>query len=444
MVTVVQKKPSVLAMFGKGLGEGIQEHVPKEIERRRLASSLKDIGDNPDLSPFQRFAALASAPGATPQIVQSGTELLKQQGLRNNMRRGQPAQGQAQRQEDPRVEAAMQQFDNRPRSKAALQSQEQPGENVPRESLGQEQIQPKNPLREEVKTYKPPTPQEFEDRLSSNWDRFPELTYPEVAQKTQQDFDRLSALPEAERAEDARLRDTQDRIKTSFDDTLQKKLHKDAAGTLKDVSGETQVNLLRGLERDIAKNGISEDDAVNKWTNKALDIAKAKTDLNKLMSGHGALTSFFKQDEFIEKLQNFQKIYRDADNLEEFYNLLSGTGMSPQARAQVAWPRSDSVKKLLKNHKPLGYFGQIENSKKLAMQIEDAFTRDDSFLAIAKNLKDIDPNFNERGFFQQLSDDADKLGLSPRQKRELAEGVSDLIPNWADTWFFPNSRGLNK
>jgi hypothetical protein len=78
-------QPSVFGRIGTGLGRGLSETLPKEIERERLASGLKDLGDKKGLSAFQQFAGLASTPGITPQMIESGTNLLRQQAIINSI-----------------------------------------------------------------------------------------------------------------------------------------------------------------------------------------------------------------------------------------------------------------------------------------------------------------------------------------------------------------------
>src|SRR5574337_526588 len=94
------KPGSILGRVGSGIGKGLAEQLPKEIERGRLAKGLEDLSQQQGLTPFQQFARLASQPGVTPQMIQSGGELLKQQGLREGIGqrtgRGQPISTQAQ------------------------------------------------------------------------------------------------------------------------------------------------------------------------------------------------------------------------------------------------------------------------------------------------------------------------------------------------------------
>ena len=78
------KQGNIWGRLGTGVGKGLADQLPKEIERSRLASGLEDLSKNgQNLTPFQQFAKLSGTPGITPQMIQSGAELLKHQGVRN-------------------------------------------------------------------------------------------------------------------------------------------------------------------------------------------------------------------------------------------------------------------------------------------------------------------------------------------------------------------------
>ena len=62
---------NIFGRIGSEIGKGLSEQVPKEVERNRLQSSLKALGEQKDLDPFQRFAGLVGAAHEYPQIVQS-------------------------------------------------------------------------------------------------------------------------------------------------------------------------------------------------------------------------------------------------------------------------------------------------------------------------------------------------------------------------------------
>jgi hypothetical protein len=94
------KQGNIFGRIGSGLGQGLAEQLPKEVERYRLASGLEDISNQTDLTPFQKFARLASQPGSTPQIVDSGSRLLQQEARGKALSdfQGQGGQGQPSQQ----------------------------------------------------------------------------------------------------------------------------------------------------------------------------------------------------------------------------------------------------------------------------------------------------------------------------------------------------------
>lgn len=145
-------RPSVFGRIGTGLGQGLAQQLPQEIERGRLASGLKSLSDQQGLTPFQQFSALASIPGITPQMIQSGAELLKQQGIRNAYKRG-GASGQEFQEQNPQVSPNLQ----------SVQFGQLPGQMQRNMQSGQqesEQIIPSNQPREQEALSNPPAANE--------------------------------------------------------------------------------------------------------------------------------------------------------------------------------------------------------------------------------------------------------------------------------------------
>jgi hypothetical protein len=73
------KQGSIFGRIGTGLGQGLAEQIPKEIERNRMRSHLNALSEQKDLTPFQRYAGLLSTPGITPQGIQTGGQLLERE-----------------------------------------------------------------------------------------------------------------------------------------------------------------------------------------------------------------------------------------------------------------------------------------------------------------------------------------------------------------------------
>jgi hypothetical protein len=61
----------------------------------------------------------------------------------------------------------------------------------------------------------------------------------------------------------------------------------------------------------------------------------------------------------------------------------------------------------------------------------------DSVLAIARNMKQRYPGFDENAYFDYLRENQDRLGTNSRLIREINAGVSDFLPDWRDIGLFP-------
>lgn len=73
------KQGDLFGRLGSGIGHGANDYLSKELERNRISEGLNKLGEQKDLSPFQRFAGLAGIAPDRPQLIQSGSELLKQE-----------------------------------------------------------------------------------------------------------------------------------------------------------------------------------------------------------------------------------------------------------------------------------------------------------------------------------------------------------------------------
>ena len=90
VLTMVQKirNASIFGRVGSGIGQGLAEQIPKEVELYRLAQGLQALEkDAPNLSPSQRFSRALTVPGLIdrPQAIQSLGELYRQEGVSNSL-----------------------------------------------------------------------------------------------------------------------------------------------------------------------------------------------------------------------------------------------------------------------------------------------------------------------------------------------------------------------
>ncbi len=450
------KQANIFGRIGTGIGKGLAEQAPKEIERNRLASGLKAIGENPNLTPTQRFVELASVAHEYPQLIESGSKVFGKEAQRQNFSR------KAGELPGERIQAG-QGLSNAKLNDvqfANLKGQNQPERGVQTpavlpEDFGQPQVVNRNPLRPEAQDKLPWTPQQRDSDTSRVWNDNPDLTFEQAREISANNESRDLARPAVERAQDANLRAVQDLAQDKFKKSLETKLQKTGTGTYADISGEMQNNLIRGMERDLRSNPqATVDDVVNDWTNRALDLAKTKGQLNELASSRTWFDKIAKPQENYEKLKSAQKIFEKAGNNEEFYNILrraetdksTGFNMSPQGAALIAYPRSKRIAEYISSSKVTPHQPGLmaTDSRKKAIDIEDLLTSSDSLLSITKAFKMHDPSFNERDFFSQLREDQDQIGLNPRQRRELITGESDIFPDWGDLWTIPPNKGYYK
>ena len=436
------KQPSLAGRLGTGFGQGLAESLPKEMERGRLSQGLQQLGQQEGLSPFQRFAQLSSIPGITPQMIQSGSELLKQQGMRESaMKRG-GRSGQPSGQEFAQGIKDIQgmQFGGDRFQGRGSQAQGNRNENETINQFGQPQIQNENEIRPQAQPMAPWTPQRFEQEVADLADQYPEMNFSELSQKAKENEARYLAQPEAQRERDQFNRDQRKNLQTEFGSQLEDKLQKKGSDVYGDITGENRQRAMRLAERELKTNpNATINEVVNKYTNKLLDMAKAKTGLKKFATGE-----FFnkinplKREDNRKRIESYSKIFKEAGNSEEFYNLLkSDFDLSPQGSASYAYKPSSNVEKYINKVKPTGKKDFSEHSRKYAIDLEPLLTSDDSILSIAHAIRQKDPLFDQSSFFNQIRDDQNDIGLSPLVQRELGEAEFQYVPTWGDILYLP-------
>jgi hypothetical protein len=371
---------------------------------------------------------------------------LKQEGTFNNIRnrpgrgeRGSPAQQQSNSASESIRDVSFQGG-----GKGGPSKQGKPTFDLEREKgFGEPQVNPNNPLREEAQPRGPWSPEKRLDEIDLLHQQFPNLTYNEIDAMAKENEARDLAQPEAERARDENLEKAQQKLETRFDQLIKTKLQKgDEEGVYEDITGEMLANAKRVMGRELRTNpNASVDDVAQRMSDKLLDLAKAKKQLTGLADV--GLANPLKKSENLAKLKSYQKIFEQTGNKEEYFNLLqSDFSLSPQGAAFVAFPRSKKINEFLANSKRSNIHDGPQNSRKIASNIENLMTADDSLLAIARQLRESDPFFDQKAFFDQIREDQENIRLTPRQQRELGEGVSDITPSWGDLWTLPFFRGL--
>ena len=77
---------STAGRVGAGIGKGLGEAIPKEVDRYRLSQGLQNLAKNgQNLNPLEAFAQASAIPGITPQMIQALPDLIRQQQLANSL-----------------------------------------------------------------------------------------------------------------------------------------------------------------------------------------------------------------------------------------------------------------------------------------------------------------------------------------------------------------------
>ncbi len=454
------KQGNIFGRIGTGFGRGLAEQIPKEIERTRLQSGLEDVANQSEgLTPFQRFAKLSGVPGITPQALQSGSELLRQEGIRSSFRNpsgqgapsgasaqpagmGQGQQGMPNRSPDNVNRSVVQGGDNIPTNFATRAAEAAANQGLVRENPSQKKFIPAIPW----------TPQERDDDLYREGQRHPELSLEQLQQRVSDNERRALEAPEAYREQQKYLKGLEDEADAEFDNQLETILQKKGNEIYGDLTGEALLDTKKAMRHDLATNpNLNPRTAAEKWVKKGKDFVTTKGQI-KALAKRDLWDSFApgKKESTLKTLISAQKLYDEMGRKKEFYDMLRskntpeggyGFDLSPGGAALIAYPRSDSVKQVVQSA-PFRKPGQAplsgeKESRKLADEFVKKRTNSDSILAFIREMKDKRPYFDEITFLEHLRDNQKEFAFNPDQVNELNMPYSDYHPNWGDYALFP-------
>jgi hypothetical protein len=454
------KQANIFGRIGSGIGQGLAEQIPKEIERNRLASGLRQFEQEyQNMTPMQQLARLSSIPGIPNQTIQSFSELARRQNLANAY--GRSGGGVPGLQEggsgnlvsiggnDPSQQINQQlnqQLSEQPPMMNQRSSQTGP---VPSSEYSPQQIETTNPLAEELQPRTQWSPEKRNARVSEYISMG--FTPEESRQLASDDEGRYLSEPASYRERRDYLKDVKKNLKQDLKSSIEEKLQKSGESAFQDIEGDHLNDLMRGASRDLRmKPRATEEDVINDWSNRALDYAKSKAQFKKDAAVTG-IEGFFKP-ELYDNLKSYSQDFSKAGRSEEYYNLLkSQYGMSPQGAASIAYPVRKPIQDFLQKER--NQFGkelrskgraasdeQISNFVRgLATRIGEVIKPEDSLLAIAAQFQKDYPGFyqHQREFFDQLREDAEDLGLTARQRREIPQGVPGWVSPWGDLMILP-------
>lgn len=453
------KQGNIFGRIGTGIGQGLAQQLPEEMNRGRLSAGLKNLGEQKDLTPFQQFAALSSIPGITPQMIQSGSELLKQQQLREAYKRGR-APGQEYQQPNTQASPSLGNIEsNQPIGQMGNASQ-QTGQTVPsnqprqQEALSNPSAANENPLQQKFIPADPWNQGRQEAAINEAFDRGIATTFPEAQAFANSQKEIYEKAPEEYRKQLDYKKGIDKEVDEKFDKQLETRLQKEGKEAFADISGDLQLKIKKKARNSVATGKMNPEQAAEYYSSKALDLAK-DTSRALEIANRDVIDRLhpYKKEENLKNLMHLAENYADMGADEEFYNFLKtdtvnddvlsfnggkqkGMGLSPGGAAIIQYPRTKKVKSLIKNTK-ISNRNPSQSTRAFAQDLFKEMTPRDSFLAISRQMKEQDPNFDEYAFFDYLRENKGEYGSIPRLDREVSNGVSDFFPNWRDIGLFP-------
>lgn len=407
---------NIFGRIGSGIGQGLSEQIPKEIERYRLSQGLRELEGQQRLTPFQQFSRLASIPGITPQMIQSGSELLRQQGIAEGFR-------------NTRRQGEKNPFRESLKSKNIPESSQQ---NAPGLQPRPSGLVSTESTQAALQNYIPRTREENISRAADLYDENKELyPNPESAlQAAVQEDQQNQAISNALQTQGQSQLGVQNRVRGELQNL------RNAANV------EIPDNVFQQVENDVLdkiKSGEPELEAAKLGQKKLDAISREYRNLTNL----GNWTFPFQNpSEATRAIKALREDFKERNDLENFADsLVSRNGLS----FPKAYHEAYNIEDIPELRKSINKLPSIENTKtedpsfetqKIIPQLAKLLGKEGSPLSIAEELrmKGYDPNL----WLDYLTKNKRQLDLTERQVRELGK-TRNWFPSMNDLWFFIGS-----
>lgn len=384
MVQSLPGQETLGSVLGAGVGRGLAEQLPQEINRYRLKSGLRSLqakAQEGNLTPLDLQAELFTTPGLTPEMAQTIAPYIQSAiavAQRKKQREGMGAQGGAE------TGAAGQAAGGAVSPQAGQPMQEPEAGHEPHRILSSPEAI--NDLGEKL-------------YLTQPW------LYPTLDK----------GIAEANRRYEKQQVDIL-KVNEAFDKTLEEFTHKDKKETYGQVLGKLQQRFRQQAENDVLEGRLSPEEAARKYGNQALNFAKTRINLTKKGKRFGWLTEGAdRRFKAIDEMRHEYDKYGMGEAFKE--DLVGLVGTSVPGANQLAFP--------VQNHKEIfddikAYKPKKESTEDFAKRIKPKLRSNDSIWSIALELE------KNGGDAEKFVDEISRLNemdktLNPRQENELQE-----------------------
>jgi hypothetical protein len=399
---------NIFGRLGKGIGKGLSEQVPKEIERYRLSSGLEQLGQDAKggkLTPLEIYTKAAGIPGMTPQHLYTIAPIIQEQMKRQNFLN----RGEGGGIPDKRP-------GGKPISDITKVQSEQP-------DLAARDSGFASPI--EIAQYKQDIAQE-PDFLEVN-----DLAKQYINEGITQDPQEASNLAKNQLLQDRAAQ--QQKIQAFKEDFGGEKgrfaleLQKGGLGnkSFNAVAGKIQQALLDQGEYLMATQGLTPEAAALEMTNIATELGKtANETLNT-----GSMANMFKSKRAKTTDLRAQKQDFERYGFGEIFDDMAtaALGITPLEAAHVLSPlKNKEVEGLIKGTKKTSQKSTANNIPEEKLEkIIRSMTQEDNLYAIEYLLRD--KHLDIQQFKDKVLEmsNAKEIKLSPQQRRQLKRSVSE-------------------
>jgi len=413
------KQGNIFGRLGSGIGQGLAEQIPKEIDRSRLASGLERFEkESANLTPMQGFVKALSIPGVAekPQVVQSLGDLQRQQAYLNALKNQYQGQDQAQEK-------------GQPKSKGYIPTEEEISQPV-RGTIPT--LATPEATAESYKTAIPPTEQEERKDAYQNFQQNP----------ARYDYDFNNALAER-KAITSRNAEIQQAYQNQEATAVAKE--KQAKEALKTEIDKLALNAIppkamQNFEKKILKailskkeggEGLTQEEAIQKYSGEMNQANRNYLDLKSL--------SAWSPSDFNRRANALQKEFADRGEQQMMMDqMIENHQVSPLYAAHKAYPiqkgKIPTLNKLgIQVGAPVIGGVSIPTMNDITYEkLKKEMGKENSPLSIAYELQQ--KGQNPRGFLKYLDDNRDNLEVWQADQLTKNLNVFDMKDIWLRAW----------
>lgn len=321
------KQANIFGRIGSGLGQGLGEQLPKEIERGRLSSGLENLNKQQNLSPQEYFTKALSIPGLLdrPQVIQSLENLARQRAVMNS------------------VQQQQQNVNNQLRNPAQNQR------NIGGEPSGYSSATTKEGVKATLNPYIPPSGPEIENMARQKLANEPYI-YPNIESARSAVNNEIAANTAQSNAQ-INKRNLQQDVQTK----AQKELKDEIATRGANIPGRMMSNLQKQAIQDVKDEKLTENEAGIEYGKQAEKIDR---DLSKVRGWGGIDLITNKPKDLFSSVRAIREKYPEREDRRDLAEIMVGeNGLSPQFAFGLMMPVNETPElnkelKSLPNIKP--------------------------------------------------------------------------------------------